>query len=539
MHKSAIVLICLVRTSYERRVHLHSSPLAESQKSVRSAEDSPSLANLLLAFNSAAAFHPSAPGARLQKRSPTLPDLPLGRHEPVRAAAVATVEKEEKEATTIFDKEAVPVAENEEKEVFVKPGQKEKEQFKCDPTCKYWEEYRQGSTPTPLEDVQKAAAIVAKYFPSGGTAAADYWAKHAARTSYFLANAVAGTLSFRFFGERPPGSDGGGLANSSISELGSLATRLLLESVLTYEQDWQRISKGVYKQPWDMTLGHRQYELPYMLDKSARFVKEAVGTLERRSRAQPEDRQIWLGSSNSMYPDYYKTNYHYQTDGWMSADSAAVYETSTETLFLGRQDAMQRLSLIPLQGLKGEGGRPLKILEVACGTGRFATFIRDNHPDAEVTCVDLSPYYLEAARENDEYWRQFKSRNGGEVYPPATFVQAAAENLPFEAESFDAVVCVYLFHEMPEGPRAAAAAEMARVVKPGGVVVLTDSQQLGDRPASDPYIANFEKLNEPHYPNYIKTNIGDLYTKHGLECAEKHMASASKMLSFTKPKSEP
>ena len=42
----------------------------------------------------------------------------------------------------------------------------------------------------------------------------------------------------------------------------------------------------------------------------------------------------------------------------------------------------------------------------ACGTGRFATFIRDNHPSAEVTCVDLSPFYLAAARENDAYWRK-------------------------------------------------------------------------------------------------------------------------------------
>ena len=43
-------------------------------------------------------------------------------------------------------------------------------------------------------------------------------------------------------------------------------------------------------------------------------------------------------------------DFHYQTDGWLSADSADVYETSTETLFLGRQDAMQRATLLPLAG---------------------------------------------------------------------------------------------------------------------------------------------------------------------------------------------
>jgi len=42
---------------------------------------------------------------------------------------------------------------------------------------------------------------------------------------------------------------------------------------------------------------------------------------------------------------------------------------------------------------------------------------------------------------------------------------------------------VYLFHELPAEAQRAAAAEMARVVKPGGIVVLTDSVQSGDRDA--------------------------------------------------------
>ena len=37
-----------------------------------------------------------------------------------------------------------------------------------------------------------------------------------------------------------------------------------------------------------------------------------------------------------------------QTDGWLSDASARVYEVSTETLFLGRQDAMQRQTLVRL-----------------------------------------------------------------------------------------------------------------------------------------------------------------------------------------------
>jgi hypothetical protein len=31
--------------------------------------------------------------------------------------------------------------------------------------------------------------------------------------------------------------------------------------------------------------------------------------------------------------------------------------------------------------------------------------IQDNYPDMEMTCLDLSPFYLAKARENLKYWR--------------------------------------------------------------------------------------------------------------------------------------
>ncbi len=75
---------------------------------------------------------------------------------------------------------------------------------------------------------------------------------------------------------------------------------------------------------------------------------------------------------------------------------------------------------------------------------------------------------------------------------------------------------------------------MARVVKTGGIVVLTDSVQLGDRPPIDENIGRFSSLNEPHYQNYIRTEIAPLFEKHGLVCHEKYVASTTKTLSFIK-----
>jgi ubiquinone/menaquinone biosynthesis C-methylase UbiE len=320
----------------------------------------------------------------------------------------------------------------------------------------------------------------------------------------------------------------------------------------------------------------------YAFQQTGLFVREAVGTLSRRNRGLEEDKKVrFFSTSNDkndkydigvnvddngnndstkstipdLYPKYYRNAFHYQTDGWMSHDSAKVYDTSTESLFLGRQDAMQRTALVPLiehakklgtGSDSGSSNRPMKVLEVACGTGRFMTFARDNLPlDSEYTALDLSPFYLDRAREYDSQWRSLRrkrlkeeNKNGNGKrnikIQPASIVQSQAENLPFNDEEFDAVVCVYLFHEIPREVRAQVASEMARVTKKGGKVILTDSTQLGDRPVFDKQIGNFEKMNEPYYKDYIEDFLPNHFEKAGMECLTKTVCSASKTLSFQK-----
>ncbi len=100
------------------------------------------------------------------------------------------------------------------------------------------------------------------------------------------------------------------------------------------------------------------------------------------------------------------------------------------------------------------------------------------------------------------------------------------------------VTCIYLFHEIPEPVRRAAAAEMFRVLKPGGLCVITDSAQLGDRPEWDASIGMFSEFNEPHYRGYVGTDLGGLFQDAGFVCGTKYQASASKTLTFMKPSEE-
>mmetsp|Transcript_22988 Transcript_22988/g.60867 ORF Transcript_22988/g.60867 Transcript_22988/m.60867 type:complete len:199 (+) Transcript_22988:151-747(+) len=194
---------------------------------------------------------------------------------------------------------------------------------------------------------------------------------------------------------------------------------------------------------------------------------------------------------------------------------------------------MQRHALVPIAQFLQDRAKDQKVdlIELGCGTGRFHTFLRDNlPPDANTIALDLSPFYLEHAKRNDRRWRRLRA---AEAVKPATFIHAAAESVPLPSESQDIVVMVYLLHECPSDARRSLAAEAARLLRPGGLCVVADSIQLGDRPALDSSLAVFKDFNEPHYESYISEDMAVVFCE--LDPERKIMASSTKILSFRKP----
>ena len=71
----------------------------------------------------------------------------------------------------------------------------------------------------------------------------------------------------------------------------------------------------------------------------------------------------------------------------------------------------------------------------------------------------------------------------------------------------------------PPTIRRATVAEMARVLKPGGVAIVTDSIQLGDRERLDANLGRFGDFNEPFYRTYITEDFGEpLQTRRQQHC---------------------
>jgi ubiquinone/menaquinone biosynthesis C-methylase UbiE len=203
------------------------------------------------------------------------------------------------------------------------------------------------------------------------------------------------------------------------------------------------------------------------------------------------------------YPVYYRQNFHYQTGGWFTPDSARRYEAQVEALFSGTAGPMRRRALSLLaRAWKVRDQRNLRLVDLACGSGAFLTDLKATFPRAAITGLDLSPAYLAEAQ----------ARSGAAV------VRASAEHLPFADASLDGVTCIYLFHELPPKVRIAVAAEIARVLKPGGVLAFADSVQGSDEPELARLLEAFPAFfHEPYYDSYQDTDLDALFGAAGLK----------------------
>jgi ubiquinone/menaquinone biosynthesis C-methylase UbiE len=99
-----------------------------------------------------------------------------------------------------------------------------------------------------------------------------------------------------------------------------------------------------------------------------------------------------------------------------------------------------------------------RVLEVAVGTGRNFDFYSRG---VGITGVDLSPDMLDIAR-----------RHATDLDLEVDLCVAAAEALPFDEDSFDTAVCTLSLCTIPDP--AASIAEMKRVLRPGGQLLLLD-----------------------------------------------------------------
>lgn len=160
-----------------------------------------------------------------------------------------------------------------------------------------------------------------------------------------------------------------------------------------------------------------------------------------------------------------------ETSEELKACCAAVYQSDWARLLLGDSLHPGGLALTERLGLMAGLGPEKHVLDVAAGAGASAMYLAGRF-GCQVVGVEYGLESVEAAN---------KAASEASVAHLASFEQGDAEQLPFDADSFDVVICECAFCTFPDKPTAAA--EIARVLRPGGRLGLSDLTRSGHLPS--------------------------------------------------------
>ncbi len=213
------------------------------------------------------------------------------------------------------------------------------------------------------------------------------------------------------------------------------------------------------------------------------------------------------------YPDYYLTSFHAYEKGNMSWQAAFEVESAAHAVHAriwqdagAKGDAQLRQSYhdILKQQLHAE---PQNILDIGCSVGMSTFALQTLYPQAQLTGLDLSPYFLAVAH----YRSQERQAN-------INWVHTAAESTGLPDGAFDLVSMFLICHELPQSATKEIFAEARRLLRPGGYLTIMDmnpqSQVYKKMPT---YVLTLLKSTEPYLDEYFSLDIAKTLIDAGFE----------------------
>lgn len=213
------------------------------------------------------------------------------------------------------------------------------------------------------------------------------------------------------------------------------------------------------------------------------------------------------------YPEYYLTSFHAYENGNLNWDAALEVESAAYAVHAkiwpeagAKGDPMLRQSYHDV--LKEKVAiEPQDILDVGCSIGLSTFALQKNYPQAKITGLDLSPYFLAVA--------QYRAR---ERNAQIDWLHAAAETTGLADASFDLVSSFLMFHELPQEPAKQIFREARRLLRPGGYFTIMDMNPRSQIYATmPPYILTLLKSTEPYLDAYFTLDIEKALVEAGFE----------------------
>lgn len=149
-----------------------------------------------------------------------------------------------------------------------------------------------------------------------------------------------------------------------------------------------------------------------------------------------------------------------------------------------------------------EGSR---VLEIGCGTGNVTVGAKRSHPGADIVGLDPDPRALARAQ------RKAQGLTG------IRFERGYSQQLPFADGAFDRVLSSMMLHHLDEETKTATAAEILRVLRPGGSLHIVD---IGGHMTADDGFAARRMLRSEHAAGNLGDAIPQLLRDTGFECSE-------------------
>jgi ubiquinone/menaquinone biosynthesis C-methylase UbiE len=248
-----------------------------------------------------------------------------------------------------------------------------------------------------------------------------------------------------------------------------------------------------------------------------KFLKARGG--EAAFSPQWETELAQITNPDLQYPKYYLTSFHAYDRGNMSWDAAMEVEVAaysvhakifSETGRTGDAQLRQSYHDLVTQTLPTP---PQNILDIGCSVGMSTFAMQAVYPQAQLTGLDLSPYFLTVANYRDQQQSR-QSLDGRSI----DWVHAAGESTGLPAASYDLVSLFLICHELPQTATREIFQEAKRLLKPGGHIAIMDMNPASEIYAQmAPYILTLLKSTEPYLDRYFTLDIAQALVDAGFE----------------------
>lgn len=235
---------------------------------------------------------------------------------------------------------------------------------------------------------------------------------------------------------------------------------------------------------------------------------ESIGVhwLEDSSALQARGSEVWEAerqalSQNIDYPDYYLTSFHAYESGNLSWDAATEVESAARAVHAkiwpeleAKGDAHLRQTYHDLltQHIEVE---PKTILDMGCGAGMSTMALQAIYPEAQMTGIDLSDYFLAIATYRTP------QQNIQWLHRPA-------EETQLPDQSFDLVSICLVVHELPQEATRKILKEAHRLLRPQGHLAIMDMNPQSEFVQRlPPYVLTLLKSTEPYLDEYFSLDI--------------------------------